>query len=154
MPEVDQKWRDLAEARCNAVNARLTPARWSVYTELVSLGTPLSAYDLISLQEKRLGRKIAPLTIYRHLDFLINVGLVHKIESTHTYVACFHPEHEFESQYLLCSACGRVDELESSAIDSALKDMAQQRGFHLTKSVVELSGFCEDCSSVDSQPNQ
>ena len=147
--EIDLKWREFAETRCADVNARLTPARWAVYTELVASGRPLSAYELIALQEGRQSRKIAPLTVYRHLDFLIEVGLVHKIESTHTYVSCGHPDHGHESQYLLCTSCGRADELESETLEKILNDMAQMHGFRTTKSVVEMTGLCIDCASVD-----
>ena len=143
---VAAKWREVAERRCAEANVRLTPARWELYTELVANNRPLSAYELIGLREKRLGKKIAPLTIYRHLDFLIDVGLVHKIESTHTYVLCDHPAHGHESQYLLCTECGRADEMESETLKDVLSDMARQHGFETSKSVVEMSGICVDCS--------
>ena len=146
--KIDSKWREFAETRCAEVNARLTPARWAVYTELVASGRPLSAYELIALQESRQSRKIAPLTVYRHLDFLIEVGLVHKIESTHTYVSCGHPDHGHESQYLLCTKCGRADELESETLEKVLSDMAHKHGFQTTKSVVEMTGLCVDCAAV------
>ena len=148
--QIDSKWREYAETRCAEVDARLTPARWAVYTELVASARPLSAYELIALQERRQGRKIAPLTVYRHLDFLIAVGLVHKIESTHTYVSCGHPDHGHESQYLLCSKCGRADEVESETLEKVLNEMANKHGFQTTKSVVEMTGLCVDCSTVES----
>ena len=146
--QIDSKWREFAETRCAEADARLTPARWAVYTELVSSDRPLSAYELIALQEDRQGRKIAPLTVYRHLDFLIDVGLVHKIESTHAYVPCGHPDHGHETQYLLCTQCGRADELESEILEKVLADMALKRGFTTTKSMVEVTGLCVDCAAV------
>lgn len=143
---VDAKWREFAETTCTEANVRLTPARWAVYTELVASDRPLSAYELKARQEDRQGRKIAPLTVYRHLDFLMDVGLVHKIESTHTYVRCGHPDHRHESQYLLCSQCGRADELESAMLKEVLSGMALERGFQTSKSVVEVTGLCFDCA--------
>ena len=144
-PIIESKWRELAENRCKEANARLTPARWAVYAELVASDRPLSAYELIAREEAKQGRKIAPLTVYRHLDFLMDVGLVHKIESTHKYVPCGHPDHRHESQYLLCSECGRADELESVTLNEVLNDMALERGFQRSKSVVEVTGLCGDC---------
>ena len=149
--QVPEKWRKYAETQCAKAEVRLTPARWAFYTELVAVDRPLSAYELIALQEERQGRKIAPLTVYRHLEFLIKVGLVHKIESTHTYIACGHPDQGHESQYLLCTSCGRADEVESETVQKVLSDMAHKRGFRTTKSVVEVTGLCEDCVTLNDQ---
>lgn len=150
--QVHEKWRKFAETQCAYAEARLTPARWAVYAELVAVDRPLTAYELIALQEERQGKKIAPLTIYRHLEFLIKVGLVHKIESTHTYVPCGHPDQGHESQYLLCTSCGRADEVESEVIQKVLADMAHNRGFKTTKSVVEVTGLCADCATLTNAP--
>jgi len=109
----------------------------------------VTAYELIALLEDRQGRKLAPLTIYRHLDFLIRVGLVHRIESTQSYLPCDHPSHTHESQYLLCSDCGRVDEVHSDSLESMLRSIARKRGFTPEKSVIEISGVCGKCGVND-----
>jgi len=106
----------------------------------------VTAYELIALLEDRQKRKLAPLTVYRHLDFLIRVGLAHRIGSTQSYLPCDHPAHSHESQYLLCSDCGRVDEVHSDSVESPLGRIARQRGFEPVRSVVEISGLCEDCA--------
>lgn len=126
---------------------RLTPARLAAYAEVVSCGQPLSAYELIARLEKREDRKIAPLTVYRHLEFLMRVGLVHRLESKQAYLACEHPEHEHESQYLLCSSCGRADELESKKLGQLLDKLMDKRGFQAVNSVVEVTGLCSDCTT-------
>ena len=135
----------LAETKAAEMQERLTPARLAAYAEVVACGQPLSAYELIARLEKREKRKIAPLTVYRHLDFLMRVGLVHKLESKQTYLACDHPEHAHESQYLLCSSCGRADEFESKQLGNLLKKLISQQGFQAVNSVVEVTGVCSDC---------
>ena len=138
---------EIAQLRCEQLGERLTPARLAAYAELVAAGRALTAYELIALLESRQKRKIAPLTVYRHLDFLTRVGLVHRIESTQSYLPCDHPQHSHESQYLLCSNCGRVDEVHSHSLESILDKIASQHGFQPAKSVVEVSGTCVDCSA-------
>ena len=140
------KWRKLAEARCAEAGERLTPARLGAYAELLAAKAPATAYELIALLEKRQRRKIAPLTVYRHLDFLIKVGLVHRLESTQSYLPCDHPEHAHESQYLLCSSCGSADEVESKPLESLLKKISDQRGFKAENAVVEIKGICGSCA--------
>ena len=140
------KWRKLAERRCAEKGARLTPARLAAYAEMLACGRPLSAYELIGLLEQRQERKIAPLTVYRHLDFLMQTGLVHRLQSTQTYLACDHPDHAHESQFLLCSSCGRVDEVESQGLEALLSEIAEERGFRPDNAVVEVRGLCGACA--------
>ena len=137
--------RQIAEEKCAASGERLTPARLTAYAELLSSDTPLSAYELIARLEQKLDRKIAPLTVYRHLDFLIRVGLVNRLESKQAYLACDHPEQAHESQYLLCASCGRADELESKQLWKLLHKLMDQQGFEPVNSVVEVTGLCSDC---------
>ena len=144
-PRLAAKWRKLAEARCAEKGARLTPARLAVYAELMQNDRALSAYELIALLEKRQERKIAPLTVYRHLDFLMRVGLVHRLQSAQSYLPCDHPDHPHESQFLLCSSCGHVDEVESSGLETLLSEIADQHGFRPDNAVVEIEGVCDNC---------
>jgi len=146
---ITARWRTLAEDRCNELGERLTPARLGAYAELLAAKRAVSAYELIALLEDRQKRKLAPLTIYRHLDFLIRVGLVHRIESTQSYLPCDHPAHSHENQYLLCSDCGNVDEVHSDSLESMLGRIAKKRGFTPAKSVVEISGVCKKCGAND-----
>lgn len=140
------KWRKLAEGRCAEKGARLTPARLAAYAEMLACGRPLSAYELIGLLEQRQERKIAPLTVYRHLDFLMQTGLVHRLESTQTFLPCDHPDHAHESQFLLCSSCGHVDEVESPGLETLLSEIADQHGFRPDNAVVEVKGLCGACA--------
>ena len=130
--------------------ARLTPARLAVYAELLACGQPVSAYELIALLEQRQERKIAPLTVYRHLDFLMRTGLVHRLQSAQTYLPCDHPDHAHESQFLLCSSCGHVDEVESRGLEKLLSQIADEHGFQPDNAVVEIKGLCGTCAVGES----
>ena len=121
--EITESWRALAEERCDSLGERLTTARLGAYAELVAAEKSLTAYELIALLELRQDRKIAPLTVYRHLDFLTRVGLVHRIESTQSYVVCAHPAHQHHSQHLICSACGSVEEFHSAPMEDVLDEV-------------------------------
>jgi len=144
------KWRKLAEARCAERGERLTPARSAAYAEMLACDGPVSAYELIALLERRQGRKIAPLSVYRHLDFLVRNGLVHRLRSAQAYLPCDHPDHPHESQFLLCSACGRVDEVESRGLDALLSQIADEHGFRPDDAVVEIKGVCGTCAVEES----
>ena len=148
-PPLAAKWRKLAETRCAEKGERLTPARLAVYAEMLTSDRPLSAYELIALLERRQERKIAPLTVYRHLDFLMRTGLVHRLQSAQTYLPCDHPDHPHESQFLLCSSCGHVDEVESRGVETLLSQIADEHGFRPDNAVVEIKGVCGACAVDD-----
>ena len=141
----------LAETRCKAIGERLTPARREAYLAMLEQDKPLSAYELIAVLEKKKAKKIAPLTVYRHLDFLTRVGLVHRLESTHSYVACDHPDDAHETHYLLCSECGSADEVESRALGSLLDELADRHGFQPKNAIVEIRGVCGDCATGEDE---
>jgi Fur family zinc uptake transcriptional regulator len=137
-----------AQALCERAGERLTPTRRTAYAELLGQERPVSAYELLALLEKRERRKLAPLTVYRALDFLTRVGLVHKIESQHTFLACRHPKGPHHGLYLVCSSCGRADEVDTDSIDEAVSRAARARGFTPQRQIVEVQGRCGDCAGV------
>src|SRR6187549_2302651 len=78
-----------AEALCAQRSQRLTPTRRQVLEVLLSSHKPLGAYEIIDRAAKR-GTRHAPITVYRALEFLIENGLAHRIESRNAYIACGH----------------------------------------------------------------
>ncbi len=90
----------------------------------------------------------APPTVYRALDFLLEQGLAHKLESLHAFVGCSHPEHTHFSQFYICTACGSIDELEDER-SSSLHEAASSSGFKPDRRVVEVIGTCSRCSTAN-----
>jgi Fur family zinc uptake transcriptional regulator len=88
---------------------------------------------------------LAPPTVYRALDFLVEQGLAHKLASVYAFVGCHYPDHPHSSQFLICRGCGRVTELEDEAITQSLKSAARETGFRPERRVVEMIGTCADC---------
>ncbi|WP_089725933.1 Fur family transcriptional regulator [Candidatus Thiosymbion oneisti] len=134
-----------AEQRCAERGAKLTTQRRTVLELLWASDTPLSAYEL--LDRMRAGiRNPAPPTVYRALDFLLEQGLAHKLESLHAFVGCTHPDHPHAGQFLICAACGDVAELENQAVMQSLRSAAMAIGFETRRPVVELLGTCAQCA--------
>ncbi len=89
-----------------------------------------------------------PPTVYRALDFLLEQGLVHKLESLHAFVGCSHPEHAHSSQFLICSECGVVSEMDNDSIKRSLRKAEKATGFMTKRPIVELLGTCAQCQST------
>lgn len=133
-----------AEALCVRRGARLTRQRRRVLEIVCAAERPIGAYEILHLI--RDGAPAAPPTVYRALDFLLEQGLVHKLESLHAYVGCTHPEHPHASQFLICSDCGEVTELEDDGIAGSLCSAAAGSGFRPRRPIVEIIGTCASCA--------
>ena len=90
-----------AENICLKAGLRLTKIRRQVLQFVWSKHTPIKAYDILQHIQKEQPRA-APPTVYRALDFLMDAGLVHKIESLNAYVGCGNPNKPHIGQFLIC----------------------------------------------------
>ncbi len=141
-----------AERYCEAERLRLTPQRRAVLELLANSATPLGAYELLaqaaSVTPNPAGAKrLAPITIYRALDFLLEAGLIHRLESRNAFIVCPHRHGLGETiVFLICETCGQVEEAISDEIHNGLKCLASQRRFQLKAQVIELAGHCTQCS--------
>lgn len=133
-----------AEALCHERGVRLTEQRKTVLQLLCVSDKSLSAYELLE-RMRGVVKNPAPPTVYRALDFLLEQGLVHKLESLHAYVGCAHPDHPHASQFLICDDCGEVTEVEDPSVAKSLKAAGKAIGFRTKRPVVELLGICAQC---------
>ena len=135
-----------AETAYRETGGRLTELRESVLRELAASHVALGAYDIIQ-RLSAAGRRVAPISVYRVLESLVEVGLAHRIESRNAFIAC-HANHG-EAQpvlFLVCDACGMVAEAGGEGFDVALADAARSAKFKLDQTVLELTGLCEHCA--------
>lgn len=136
----------MAEAKsiCKTRGARLTPVRERVLELLWDAHRPLGAYDILeTLAEEGFGSQ--PPVVYRALDFLIEQGLVHKIERLNAFLACDCPTDAHGAKFLICTGCDRVAEFDDQAIAKALNKIAAGTGFAIGRATLEVEGLCPDC---------
>lgn len=135
---------DKARAFCEGKGARFTHLREKVYEILLNKQSSVGAYEL--LDDLKLTETSAkPATVYRTLDFLLEFGLIHRLESTNAFVACHHFDCSHPVQFLICDACGQVREIQSEGLKSTLDKQAMSVGFKVTKQTIEAHGTCSQC---------
>ena len=99
------------------------------------------------LQRLRDDRSAKPPTIYRTLDFLIEMGLAHRIESLNAFVPCGHWDHGHAAVFLLCDGCGSAGELHAGETYKKLAQDVSSVNFKVRTAVIEVRGLCLACSS-------
>jgi Fur family zinc uptake transcriptional regulator len=134
-----------AESICLERGLRLTSTRQRVLELIWKSHKPIGAYDL--LEELRDdGRRAAPPTVYRALEFLIEAGLVHRLDSLNAFVGCPEPHSAHAGQFLICRQCRSVAELADNEIETIVSEKAAQLGFSAIRQMLEIEGLCPDCS--------
>lgn len=136
-----------AEATCLRQGGQLTDLRREVLAIVWESHVPVGAYEILSALTKG-GRRPAPPTVYRALDFLLAQGLVHRIESKNAYVGCQDAGGKnHQSQFLICKICGQTVEVSDERLESAILELAKTSGFALSGRTIELQGICPACQS-------
>jgi Fur family zinc uptake transcriptional regulator len=147
-----------AEAVCEHRGAKLTELRRQVLGMILDAASPTGAYDLLDrLRLKR--RAAAPPTVYRTLDFLLDQGLVHRVERLSAFVGCVagctatseegeKRPHTHVPQFLICRQCGRVIEMRDDEVAAVLARAAKAAGFSITGATIEAEGLCSTCDAA------
>ena len=136
-----------AEAVCRERGARLTPLRRRVLELVWGSHRAVKAYDLLAALGDAEGAAKPP-TVYRTLEFLMDLGLVHRIDSLNAFVGCPQPNRRHSAQFLICGGCGEVSEMNAASIDRAVTDQAAGSGFALSRQIIELHGKCPHCAAL------
>ena len=138
--------RALARARtvCARRGARLTENREAVLRILLSSRKPVSAYEIVDRFDWR-GRRRAPAQIYRAVQFLVGLGLAHRLPSRGTYFACLRGDRDCPQTYLVCESCDGIAELPAAALLRSMRKTATAAGFEFHTGSLEISGLCADC---------
>jgi len=133
-----------AEKLCAEKDLRFTPLRRRVLELVWSSHKPVGAYALLDeLRNEDLGS--APPTIYRALEFLIENGMIHRIERMNAFVGCSHPGETHRGFFLICSECGNAEELQSDGLSDTIAASANRRGFAARDMTLEVTGVCAEC---------
>lgn len=132
-----------------SISPELTRNQALVFGILKQAAAPRSAYDILDGLRGEGFR--APLQVYRALDKLMEMGLVHRLESLNAFVACSDPhDHEGHSQgitaFAICEDCGSVTEFHDDAIEGRLSAWQKSTHFKPEKTTIEIRGHCRSCS--------
>jgi Fur family zinc uptake transcriptional regulator len=136
-----------AEHLCVERGVQLTPIRHKVLALIWENHKAVKAYELLD-RLKPLQQAAKPATIYRALDFLIEQGLIHRVESLNAFVGCRCSGHQHEQLLLICKHCQEVEERSAKEVMLALSQEIKQAGFMVHSKAIEVHGVCAKCQNL------
>jgi Fur family zinc uptake transcriptional regulator len=128
-------------------NLRFTKLRQDVFQEIAATYTSVGAYDVLArLAEK--GTRLAPISVYRAIDALIEAGVIHRLESKNAYFACRRLDHATGRRpiFLACEKCNAVQEVDAEGIFDTIDRLSRTANFQPRVKFVEVSGLCRNCA--------
>src|SRR3546814_20408189 len=113
-----------AESLCVQRGKRLTPIRRKVLEILLAQHRSVKAYELLDLI-RAVQPGAAPPTVYRALAFLVDEGLVHRLDAINAWTACMDEAGQPPDLLVVCHPCGTVAHLRRSGEAGSGKAVGQ-----------------------------
>lgn len=142
----------VAEQLCLSRGVQLTPIRHKVLELIWNSHKAVKAYDLLD-QIRPVNDAAKPSTVYRALDFLLEQGLIHRVESLNAFVGCHCSGTQHDQLLLLCTACHTVEERAAPQVLSALTKELRDAGFNPQRKTIEIHGLCKNCQHSQLTPS-
>lgn len=134
------------EARLRHEGQRYTSGRRALVEALRRADTPLAITDLTG--------DMPQSSAYRNLNVLEQAGVVRRVITEDDF-ARYELAEDLTSHHhhLICSSCGRVEDVEvppalERDIDRALDRLARKAGFASVSHRLDLIGTCADCAAA------
>lgn len=129
--------------------ARITQARRAVIRVLAEAQVPLSPKEILQrIDSSNSLENIDPVSVYRVLDRLIELNLIHLVNPGGQYVACEHihchaPLHVLTN----CVTCGQTSEVDvpKDASQAFLQFLNTQSMFSPLQHHFQIDGYCKKC---------
>ncbi|TCV87704.1 MULTISPECIES: transcriptional repressor [Methylomonas] len=137
----------VAEQLCLTRGVQLTPIRHKILELIWNSHKAVKAYDLLD-QIRPVNDAAKPSTVYRALDFLLEQGLIHRVESLNAFVGCHCSGTQHDQLLLICTECHTVQERSAPLVLSALSKELGDAGFVPQRKTIEIHGLCKSCRSA------
>ena len=118
---------------------RITPSRRAVVAAILAQEGHFTADDLVT-QCRSAGRA----TVFRTLRLLGDLGVVCRVlleDGSKHYMVSQRGHHH----HLVCTVCGRVEDIDQCAISGALRDLSAATGYEVEGHWLEMYGRCAEC---------
>ena len=139
------RWKEHATTELARAGHRAGGARAAVLDLLAGQSCCLSA-QAIHERLAETDRAVGLASVYRALEVLTGLGLVHRVDVGGT--AAYEPADPggHHHHHVICSDCGAVDAFEDDRLERAIHDLGEALGYRVDAHDVVLRGACPDCA--------
>ncbi|BBI31721.1 Fur family transcriptional regulator [Cohnella abietis] len=123
----------------------MTVQRKTIYDLLTAAQDHPTASDIIE-KLKAGGHNFAYATVYNTLKYLTEEGLIQELKlegDASRYDARTEDHH-----HIVCTTCGKVDEVFIETPSEWLQSIAKQTGYEITEEQYLFKGVCEGCRNA------
>lgn len=141
-----------AQRICAERGEKLTRLRIATLEAVARSDRPIGAYRLTGELQLTLDRRLDPPSVYRVLQFWLDLGLIARVETRNAYMLCGHPASVGMSVLLLCDRCDNSVAIDSPDLARLIEGSAAALGFRIDKTIVECTGTCLQCDNANAGP--
>lgn len=131
------------------IGARNTRQRSAVVDVLRDIDRFASAQAIHRELSDR-GQKVGLTTVYRTLQTLADVGAVDALNSNSGETLYRHCLTDRHHHHLVCTECGRSEEISGGPVEQWAKDTATEHGYDVSGHEAEIYGVCPACQESES----
>jgi len=133
-------WAERTSKRLNEAGFRTGAARRQVIELLDGEHCALTALEI----DRRLPQ-VGRATVYRTLEQLEELELVHRVDVGGESVAYERNDPTGHHHHMVCVRCGRLVPFEDQALEQAIHAVAERAEFEVSAHDVLLRGVCPRC---------
>lgn len=133
-------WAERAKGRLNEAGFRSGAARRQVIELLEREDCALTALEI----DRRLA-SVGRASVYRTLEQLEQLHLVHRVDVGGEGVAFERNDPGGHHHHMVCERCGNLIPFSDPALERAIEGIGERAEFEITAHDVLLRGRCPDC---------
>jgi Fur family ferric uptake transcriptional regulator len=141
------KVEKLLRGYCKQKSLKYTPARKRILEAVCSMDNHFEADDLYLKLREKSGRSISRATVYRTLPLLEESGLIRKVIFVDKHTHYERVYDRLHHEHLICLNCGKIIEFYKKPLEDTLEDIARENRFKALAHKLEITGYCDNCST-------
>lgn len=149
-PEVDI---DKIKSVLKKGGLKLTPQRLTILDVVIGQEGEHLTIEEINSKVKEVKPEIGVATVYRTILLFEELGIVRKLD-LNDGVYRYELNHEEElhgHHHLVCSVCGKVEEVRDDLLDSVENIIEKDYRFRIKDHSLKFYGLCSDCYQNESE---
>lgn len=112
-----------------------------ILEEIDNFASAKSIHAELSIRDHAVGLT----TVYRTLQSLADIGAVDVLNVTGGETLYRQCHDEGHHHHLVCTQCGRTEEIDGGPVESWANQIAESHGFSVSSHEAEIFGLCPEC---------